>query len=159
MELTLADLVIGKEHYDPMSALDPWRWRVGEQCEVLLPTALGHLFLESNDGVISFLDTWSGDLHRVAEEYDGFRTIMSSAESDEFDFLLMPDVVAGLREAGILLEPGQCYVPYVSPALGGKFAAENFTVAALGLHLHTSAAECRAIGAGEAQGSVHSTLS
>ena len=147
MELTFADVAVHKSGYDHATVLDPWRWRLGADFTPLLPTVFGHLFLEQADGTVWFLDTWSGELYKVAVDYAGFR----AAVSGDQEFLsrwFMPEVVIALRDAGIRLEPGQCYTPFVSPGLGGDIAAGNFMAVPLRVHLATTAAECQQLSVG-----------
>lgn len=147
MELTIADVAIHKNFFDPATILDPWRWRLRNDFAPLLPTVLGHIFLERTDGTVWFLDTWSGELHLVAGNYEEFRTSMS--EDQEFlAHWFMPDLVAALKEAGICLEPGECFTSLVSPGLGGSLSPSNFMPASLLVHMATTAAECQQLGSG-----------
>jgi hypothetical protein len=147
MELTLADVAIHKSGYDPATVLAPWQWRLRGQFASLLPTVLGHLFLERADGTIWFLDTWSGELYQVATDYNEFRSAMSG-DQEFLNRWFTPELVVALRNAGLHLQPGECYTPFVSPGLGGTLTVDNFMVATLRVHLGTTAAECQALGGG-----------
>jgi hypothetical protein len=147
MELTLAQVAIHKSAYNPDTVLDPWRWRLGEGFAVLLPTVFGHLFLERADGTVWFLDTWTGDLHEVGPSYDSFRTAVS-ADQEFCSRWFLPALIVELRNAGLVLAPGQCYAPFVSPGVGGSTTPANFTTASLRLHLATSAAEVQQLHGG-----------
>jgi len=143
MSLTLSELVIHKDHYDPAVVLDYWGWRLESSYSVLLPTALGHIFLERTDQSVWFLDTWSGDLLPVCESYDVFRTSIASDQGFIRHWFLA-DVVAGLLAAGMQRRPDQCFSAYVSPGLGSSLKPENFSTTTLKAHLATTAAECAA---------------
>jgi type VI secretion system (T6SS) immunity protein Tdi1 len=140
----LDDLIVHKSEYEADTVLEAWRPHIGDRVAVLLPTRLGHVFLERDDGEISFLDTWSGDLQRVCASYEEFRSRMPH-DAELVDRWLMPDLVASLQEAGLKAARGECYSPYVSPGVGGSLSPSNFLEMSLRVHLATSAAEHRAI--------------
>ena len=144
MALGLDALVIHKSTYDATTVLAPWEARLGKGFTILLPTRLGHVFLEATDGAIWFLDTWFGDLVKVCDTYDEFRKRVH----DDSAFILerlMPDLVDDLLAAGMRADTGDCYSPFVSPLIGGGYSTDNFHVVSLRVHLATSAAEYRAI--------------
>jgi hypothetical protein len=144
VDLSFSDVAIHKSHYDAVTTLDPWRWRLGDSFTLLLPTVLGHLFLERTDGTVWFLDTWSGELYQAAGNYDEFR----AAVSGDQEFLsrwFMPELVVELRQAGTTLKPDECYTPLVSPGIGGNLMPANFMASPLRVHLATSAAECEGL--------------
>jgi hypothetical protein len=144
--LELADLVVHHTHYDS-TVFEPWQELVDGSLTPLLPTVLGHLFLEKIDSSVWFLDTWSGQLQQVAPDYEAFRFYIGTDEEFQ-NALLTPNFIVALREAGMHLEAGQCYTPFVSPGLGGSLTPANFTVASLRIHLATSASEYCAIHGG-----------
>jgi hypothetical protein len=144
--LELADLVVHHTQYDP-TIFEPWQEILDGSLTPLLPTVLGHLFLESTDRSVWFLDTWSGQLQQVAPDYQAFRSHIGTDEEFQ-DVLLTPNFIVALREAGMHLEAGQCYTPVVSPGLGGSLTPANFMVASLRVHLTTTAGEYCAIHGG-----------
>jgi hypothetical protein len=137
--LALADVAVHHSEYDP-DVFAPWLRLLSPDLTPLFPTVLGHLFLQHKDGGIWFLDTWAGQVHDVVEDYDLMRSLVGSNE-EFFQTFFMPDLIIRLRESGLVLAPGQCYSPFVSPALGGSLAPDNFMVVTLKVHLATSAAE------------------
>jgi len=58
MALTLDEVVLRSDEYDPVTVAEPWIWRLGPGYTVLMPTVLGHLFLRDAEERIWFLDMW-----------------------------------------------------------------------------------------------------
>lgn len=142
-DLGFGDLVIPASEYDGDSLAEPWAWRLGDTSFVLAATAMGHMFLELGNGSVWFLDTWSGDLERVAASDEEFRVALTTQ-----DFIrewLMPECVAALIDAGMHRAGAECFSPFVSPGLGGPLTPTNFQPFSLRLHIATSAAEVRAV--------------
>jgi hypothetical protein len=147
MDLDLEHLAIRQGGYDVADFAKHWGWRVGSEFVLLLPTALGNVFLERVDGTIWLLDTWAGDLHPVCDSYDSFRyAVGTDAEFVETWFL--SSVIASLLAAGLTRGPDQCFTPFVSPALGGSLEPTNFSAVTLNVHWVTSSAECVALKGG-----------
>src|SRR5688500_5280240 len=105
--LAIEDLVVHHSQYDS-TVFEPWQALLDDSLAPLLATVLGHLFLESSDGSVYFLDTWSGQLQQVAPNDEAFRSYIGTDEEFQ-DVLLTPGFIAALRKAGIRLEGGQCY--------------------------------------------------
>jgi hypothetical protein len=145
MELSLSQVIIHKSEYDPEQVLSPWLSLVGTDFSTLLPTALGHLFLERADGTIWFLDTWRGALEQVASDYNTFRDALEANPSFQSRYLMV-DVVADLVGAGMIRSTGRCFTPFVSPGVGGSMLPDNFRTASLRLHQIGSAEELHALG-------------
>ncbi len=138
--MDLTQLVIHKSAYEAQSLLAEWQRIVGSDLAVLLPTRLGHLFLEHADGTVWFLNTWSGELVRACESYEQFKVRISEDEGFVSEYL-MPELIAELRKSGRTADGDACFSPAVSPGIGGSFDPENFVVMSLHAHLATAAAE------------------
>ena len=144
MELEWAQLVIPASAYDAASVLGGWADILGPNLSVLLPTRLGHVFLEHADGTVWFLDTWSGGLTLACDSYEQFKAQVSQ-DDDFMARYLMPEVVADLVDSGRVADGDKCYSAVVSPGIGGSFDPKNFIVGSLRVHLATSAAEYSAL--------------
>ena len=92
----------------------------------------GDLFLILPDGSVHMLDVGGGSLTRLAESRDEFTRIID--EDDNADDWLMIPLVDRLVEAGVLLEPGQCYSFVTPPILGGEYSVENTMVVPIPEH-------------------------
>ena len=145
--LTLNDLAIKSDHYDPATLLTDWAWRIGNEFSPIMPTSLGNVFLERSDGSIWLLDSWSGDILPVADVYDTFRTHVAS-DSEFVEHWFRATFVESLLQSGMERRPDQCFSPFVSPGLGGSLSPANFSVTSLHAHLATTSAESKVLHGG-----------
>ena len=145
VEVTLEQLLLQRREHEGRALLDPWRIVVGDaDLGVLVPTCLGHLFLERSDGAILFLDTWVGAVSNVAPSYEQFKESIETDPQFQSDYLFV-DLVADLIDAGLARAEGQCFSPFVSPGIGGSLKPSNFQPMDLLSHQMTLAAEHRAV--------------
>ena len=140
MELSISELLIHSSHYEREHVFASWGWRIGPDAEQIVVTTLGHVFFQAADGGLAFLDTWLGDVTRVADDFQEFRALLDGDSGFQDDYLRV-DVIGDLLAAGLRLKPGECFSPFVSPGVGGSLNPDNFRALLLKLHLHTSAAE------------------
>ena len=134
MPLTIDDLTVNFEHTDRAALLADWEWLIGPHRLPILISALGHAFVQdTGDGTVHQLDTVFGDVEQVAASEDELRALLGERE-----FVverLTAQLVADLRNAGLVLGPHQVYAFSTPPALGGEVAVENAEIADLEVHL------------------------
>ena len=106
------------------SLLDEWNWLLGGRVfDVFRVTAMGDLFLTDEAGRIHFLDMIDGELTLFANSVSDFETKVRDRQIRKN--VLSTFIVRGLKEAGILLGPAECYSPDVPPILGGELTNDN----------------------------------
>lgn len=133
MALAFPDLLAAVTLPGTGDALQSWRWRTGADAAPWLVTALGDVFVRAEDGRISFLDTYVGQLtEAAAANTDWTRALQSPGNLEQwFD----PSLVGALRRRGLRLGPEQCYSPIEPLILGGRMEPENFEVTAWRAHV------------------------
>ena len=126
MKLAFPDLLAPVTLPGDRDALESWRWRTGPDATPWLVTALGDVFVKTEGGRISFLDTYVGQLtEAAAANTDWTRALQNTGNLEQwFD----PSLVSALRQRGLRLGPEQCYSPIEPLVLGGKMEPENFEV-------------------------------
>ncbi len=124
MPITLNELTVNFEHLDRLRLLEDWRWLLGRARQPILLTAAGDAFVQDEaDGSILLLDVAAGELFRVADDPAGFRALLADREFVLNHFAV--EMVADLREAGVVLGPGEIYSFRHPPVLGGEYSMEN----------------------------------
>ncbi len=106
--------------------LSGWESLLPPEFTVWLMNRYGDLFLILPDGSVHMLDVGGGSLTKLAESKGDFSRVIDE-EGNAEDWLMIP-LVDRLVEAGILLEPGQCYGFVTPPILGGEYSVENTMV-------------------------------
>jgi len=138
--MNLSDVLLHPDEYDGNIIIGAWRRLIGVDFSVLHVTVFGNFFLGDSFGGIWLLDCWTGQLHRVSENYDKYKTLVAT-DLEFFNSWFLTDLVASLRDAGMHRQLGLVYSPFVSPGLGGSLTAANFSLAPLHAHVECTAAE------------------
>jgi Domain of unknown function (DUF1851) len=129
------DLIVPLAGLDTTRLLEHWRWLVPESCRPLFASALGDLFLTDADGRIVWLDAGAGKLRVVANTADEFRRLAADPENQSYWFGAV--LVDGLRAAGQMLLPFECYSYRTLPILGGEYTPDNFVIDPVVRHFRT----------------------
>ena len=116
------------------TALKAWFRLVPDTFTAVFLTALGDLFLESEEGAIHFLDTGAGTLTPVAISREDWKDQMQVPERLAYWF--QPAFVSELLGAGYSLSAGELFSPTIPFILGGKQTTANFTPSHWLAHLH-----------------------
>ena len=141
--MTLDTVLLRPDEYEHFSLDTPWRWHVPSQFVLLHVTVLGHMLFSDDGGRVWFLDSWSGNLHRISDSEDEFKRQVGN-DAEFFGALFFDELLRALNESGLERQAGQVFAPYVSPALGGSFSVSNFSLAPVRAYASVSAAEVRA---------------
>jgi len=142
--MVLSDVLLHPGEFDGASILAPWRACTGGQFEVLHTSIFGNFFLD-RAGTVSLLDSWSGRILGVSHSYDDYKASVSG-DAEFFRSWFLTDLADLLVSNGLTRSSGQVYAPFVSPALGGRLTASNFSLAPLRAYVAASAAEVLARG-------------
>jgi hypothetical protein len=106
-------------------ALESWRWLVVNEVRPLLATAFGDLFVVVDSKAVWFLDIVAGKFEPTADSVGAWEGQLR--DPDFIDRYFSPTLVLQLREAGVILAQGECYVPKREPVLGGAWSVENWS--------------------------------
>lgn len=123
MSITWNDLTVNFEHLDRNKLMEDWQWLVGTALPFLI-TSTGDAFLQTESGEIYWLITGSAEYEKVANTYEAFEKKLKDNELLHEWFLV--ELVAELKEKGLLLEEGQIYGFKKLPAIGGEYELDNF---------------------------------
>lgn len=115
--------VVGELHID--DALASWDWMVTTSVKPLLATSFGDLFVVEPSGAVAFLDIIAGTFERVAESVSAWEQLLR--EPEFLDRHFAPGFVSQLRDSGMILAQGECYVRKHEPILGGSWELENWS--------------------------------
>ena len=132
MELSLNDLIcMPPESPGREEILKEWNW-LTEDLPVLF-TAMGDVFVQSEEGIVSFIDTTAGLFAKVAKNGEEFQGLLTDGEFIEDKF--HAETIAAYRKAGKKLNPGKCY-SYKKPlTLGGDEKIHNLKVRSIEDHI------------------------
>jgi hypothetical protein len=130
--MNVPDYLIDHNGLDWARLLSGWEWLLPPEFSVWLMNRYGDLFLILPDDTVHMLDVAGGTLTELSESRDEFTRIID--EDDNADYWLMIPLVDRLAEAGVLLEPGQCYSLVTPPSLGGEYSVENTMVVPIPEH-------------------------
>ncbi len=116
------------------AATAAWRWLLPPGAEPLLITALGDVFVRTNDGRVMFLDTETGKLENVAGSLDEWDGLLRDGNAIETWF--RPTFIAELERRHDSLKAPLVFSPTTPSVLGGELTAENYTPSRWDAHLH-----------------------
>jgi hypothetical protein len=106
-----------------LDLLAEWRWLLGGLPKLLGWSSSGDLFVVDTDGVVSRLDTGSGDLESVAATKDEFyRALQVTTKAED---MLMLSVVREFNQREGPLGPEECLGFTTLPILGGSYTIAN----------------------------------
>jgi len=130
--MNVHDYLIDHSGLDWTNLLSGWELLLPPEFTVWLMNRYGDLFLILPDGSVHMLDVCGDSISKLAESKDDFCRIIDE-EGNAEDWLMIP-LVDRLVEAGVLLEPGQCYSFVTPPTLGGEYLVENTMVVPIAEH-------------------------
>ncbi|MDB4981319.1 MAG: hypothetical protein JWM82_2071 [Myxococcales bacterium] len=130
LKAPIVDLTAG----DPLSS---WHWLVPDAPVPMMVTALGDVFVRTQQEEVWFLDTYQGLYLRAAADEQSWRVALRDPTNIERWFA--PDLVSTLRESGLHPAPDECYSPILPLAVGGTMEAVNFECSPWLLHMSLSA--------------------
>jgi hypothetical protein len=103
--------------------INEWRWLVGGSVRLLGWASSGDLFDVDAKGVVTRVDTGSGELERCALSIGEFYLGLEDRERAE-SLLLLP-VVREFKAHHGQLRPGECLGFATLPVFGGRYSVEN----------------------------------
>lgn len=104
--------------------LDPWKWLIGEDKEIIVITKMGDLVMKDLTNKLYFLSVTDGTIEHISNySTDFFKNRLSAAQYYE---IFQPTLVESLEELDDKnLKEGQVYVYGILPAMGGANSVDN----------------------------------
>ncbi len=135
------DYLIDHTALDWPKLLSSWAWLIDEEMEVQpwLMNRFGDLFFVDEAGIVFWLNITDGELSEVAANVDEFFERMESEEGsedeedlgDDADDWFFMGLVDDVVEAGMQLQPNECYAFKNLPVLGGGYDTNNLYVSSI----------------------------
>jgi len=131
--MTLNDLTVPFDVSERSTLLADWVWLIGPSKLPILVTAAGDAFVQDGDnGTVHFLEVSTGQVSKVADDIDQFKTCLSDREFVASHFAV--EMVEDLRGNGVALSAGEVYTFRQPPVLGGELVFDNVEKADLRVH-------------------------
>jgi hypothetical protein len=100
-----------------------WSWLLPDDYQPVLFSALGDLFYQTPSGEISWLNTGTAEVSKLADSQPEFQRLLGTNKADEW---FLPPLIEKLISAGKTLSPGRCYTFVTLPIFReGTYAVEN----------------------------------
>lgn len=136
MKIELDDLIINFQSEISDRLTEDWTWLLGTNKKVILVTAIGDMFLTSDNGNIFWLDVGQGKLEMVANDKREFEERLTDIEQINEWFMI--DLTTQLRLSDKKLKDGQIYSYKKLPIIGGKYSVDNFEPTDIEVHFSIS---------------------
>jgi hypothetical protein len=131
--LNVANYLIDHSGFVWTDLLDDWKWLVPSTATVWLMNRFAELVLMLEDGSVSYLETSTGALRRIARDREEF--IVRIDENDNANEWLMIPLVDQCVTAGMILGANQCYGFKTAPTLGGQYEIANVELSDISVYL------------------------
>jgi hypothetical protein len=126
---------------DQKKLLDPWKWLIGEDKEIMVVTKIADAVLKDPDNKLYLLSTADGTMEFLSNYCDDFYKNRLSAE--QYYEIFQPTFVEDLEDAeqgNKRLKEGQVYAYNILPILGGSHKLENMCCVDIYEHFASTAA-------------------
>jgi len=130
--MNINDYLIDQTGKDWAAFLRDWMPPLPASFTLWLVNRFGDLFVVSDDGTVHMLDVGAGTLVVVADSRSHFADLLDQ-DGNANDWLLIP-LVDECWDAGMSLDPSQCYGFKIPPVLGGKYEVANVEPTDLAVH-------------------------
>jgi hypothetical protein len=111
---------------------EDWIWLIGTNKKVILVSAIGDMFLTSDNGNIFWLDVGQGKLEMVAVDKKEFEIKLTDIEQVNEWFMI--ELTTLLRLSDKKLKDGQLFSYKKLPIIGGDYSVDNFEPTDLEVH-------------------------
>lgn len=137
MKFDLNDLTIKFQAEISDRLTEDWTWLIGTNKKVILVSAIGDMFLTSDNGNIFWLDVGQGKLEMVATDKKEFERKLTDIEQVNEWFMI--DLTTQLRLSDNKLKDGQIYSYRKLPVIGGDYSVDNFGPLDIEVHFRFAA--------------------
>jgi hypothetical protein len=143
MKPSLHNLVKEIDFIDIADITSSWQWLLGSMHAVVTISCLGDMFLLGDDNAVYWLQTDSGEMSKITENFEEYKEFLNDSEKTD-EWFLSP-LVEKLLDAGKTLKPNQVYSYKISPVLGGEYTVENIEPVSMSVHFSFSGQICEQI--------------
>jgi hypothetical protein len=120
-----------------------WQWLLNNQYIPIMVSCSGDMFLIDETKSVSWLDTGTGQLQKIADDVDQFNSAL--ADIDNIDKWFLASVVLDLIEKGMNLKENEVYSYKLMPILNGNYSTENFEMTDISVHFSMTGQICRQV--------------
>lgn len=113
--------------------LNPWKWLIGEDKEIIVVTKMGDLLLKDSTDKLFFLSTCEGSFETISNYYTDF--FKNKLSPEQYYEIFLPNLIADLEEEGKHLNEGQVYSYVTLPVMGG-IANDPANIQCLDIYKH-----------------------
>ena len=109
-----------------------WQWLLNNEYSPIMVSLSGDMFLIGKNIAIFWLDTGKGQLKKIADTIDEFKSALE--DLDNIDEWLLASTVLDLIETKITLKENEVYSYKKMPILKGDYSLENFEPTDISVH-------------------------
>lgn len=118
-----------------------WQWLLSNEYTPIIVTLSGDMFLSDKEGAISWLDTGTGQLKKIAQSLNEFLSALT--DIDNIDNWLLASTVLDLIESGLILKENEVYSYKVMPIMNGDYSLTNLKATDISVHFSLTGQICR----------------
>ncbi len=137
------DLIKDKSKIDITDIRESWKWLISNQKDILIVTIFGDLFLIGNNDEINWLETGTGNLTTIANNFEDFKIQLQN--QDNYNNWFLNWLHEDIRNSGIALEDNQVFSFKKPLMLGGDYSFDNIEPTDISVHFHFSSQICKQI--------------
>jgi len=138
--LNLIRYTVNLTHIDHKKLLDPWRWLIGEDKQIIVVTKIGDVVLKDPDNKLYLLSTADGTIEHLSNYADDFFKNRLSAQ--QYYEIFQPRFIEDLEDTeqgNKKLKEGEVYAYNILPILGGSYILENICIVEIYAHFASTA--------------------
>lgn len=124
--MDLNDYLIDQSGHDWSAILSEWHWLLPSDLTVWMVNKFGDVIFVPDDRAVYLLDIGGGTTQQLANSRDDFCEQVDL--DDNANNWLLISLTDQCVDAGLRLEPGQCYGFKIPPVLGGEYAVDNIEI-------------------------------
>jgi hypothetical protein len=130
--MTLNDLTVNISNVNPDSLLSAWQWLFDEKLRPVLVTAMGDVFVQSENGAVFYLDTVDAIITKISENGQEFENLLQDVSF--VTKTMFPSLIVALRKNNKYLKENTVYSYSIPLALGGSDDPDNIEVTDISVH-------------------------
>jgi len=126
---------------DLVDICSDWQWLLNDLYSPMMVTLSGDMILTDKDCAVSWLDTGTGQLTRIAD--NSFHFFTAVKDIDNIDKWFLASTVLDLMESGLILKENEVYSYKIMPIMNGGYALTNFDATHISVHFSMTGQICR----------------
>ena len=126
---------------DLVDICSDWQWLLNDLYSPMMVTLSGDMFLTDESGAVSWLDTGTGQLIKIADTSTHFFSAVK--EVDNFDNWFLASTILDLIEQGLDLKENEVYSYKLMPIMNGDYSLSNFEATDISVHFSMTGQVCR----------------